>query len=199
MKYVIEIKPEFEGSFKGLMILGAKESNLYVDTLAVENLEPLNAEYINEHFPDLLDNAYAHGKSDAEADYHKAKEEAYQKGLEDAWEVAKRIWEMGQRKRRELFGEPLFCEAMKMPYSEALAKLQAYEQKQKEDAEIKVGDEVMCISSCVHGTAIVTKVDDGTYYYTYADGRCDHNNRDVTKTGRHFPEVAQFLEKMKGE
>ena len=61
MKYIIEIKPEYEDSFKGLMILGAKDSNLFVDTLAVENLEELNSDYINEHFSDLQDTAYQKG------------------------------------------------------------------------------------------------------------------------------------------
>ena len=63
-KYVIEIKPEYEDSFKGLMILGAKDSNLFVDTLAVEDLEELNSDYINEHFGDLQDTAYQKGFED---------------------------------------------------------------------------------------------------------------------------------------
>lgn len=66
-KYIIEIKPEYEDSFKGLMILGAKDSNLFVDTLAVENLEELNSDYINEHFGDLQDDAYQKGFEDGKA------------------------------------------------------------------------------------------------------------------------------------
>ena len=61
MKYILEIKPEYEDSFKGLMILGAKDSNLFVDTLAVEDLEELNSDYINEHFSDQQDTAYQRG------------------------------------------------------------------------------------------------------------------------------------------
>ena len=64
MKYILEIKPEYEDSFKGLMILGAKDSNLFVDTLAVEDLEELNSDYINEHFGDLQDTAYKKGLED---------------------------------------------------------------------------------------------------------------------------------------
>lgn len=63
-KYIIEIKPEYEDSFKGLMILGAKDSNLFVDTLAVENLEELNSDYINEHYGQLQDEAYKRGFED---------------------------------------------------------------------------------------------------------------------------------------
>ena len=63
-KYIVEIKPEYEDSFKGLMILGAKDSNLFVDTLAVDDLEELNSDYINEHFGDLQDEAYKRGYED---------------------------------------------------------------------------------------------------------------------------------------
>ena len=63
-KYIIEIKPEYEDSFKGVMILGAKDSNLFVDTLAVEDLEELNSDYINEHFGELQDTAYQKGFED---------------------------------------------------------------------------------------------------------------------------------------
>ena len=72
MKYIIELKPEFEDSFKGLMILGAKDSDLFVDTLVAENLEELNSDYVNEHYGEL-------------------KDEAYQRGLEDAWDAARKL------------------------------------------------------------------------------------------------------------
>ena len=64
MKYIVEIKPEYEDSFKGLMILGAKDSNLFVDVLAVDDLELLNSDYINDHFGSLQDTAYQKGFED---------------------------------------------------------------------------------------------------------------------------------------
>ena len=60
-KYIIEIKPEYEDKFKGVMILGAENSNLYVDSNTVDELEELNSDYINEHFSDLQDTAYQRG------------------------------------------------------------------------------------------------------------------------------------------
>jgi hypothetical protein len=63
-KYVIEIKPEYEDTTKGVMVLGARESNLYVDTLSIEDLEELNSDYINEHFGELQDEAYQRGLED---------------------------------------------------------------------------------------------------------------------------------------
>lgn len=67
MKYILEIKPEYENSFKGVMLLGAKDSNLFVDTLAVDNLEELNSDYINEHYGSLQDEAYQRGLEDGKA------------------------------------------------------------------------------------------------------------------------------------
>ena len=72
---MIEINPEYEDATKGVMVLGARESNLYVDTLSIEDLEELNSDYINEHYGELQD-------------------EAYRQGLEDAWETARAlVWD----------------------------------------------------------------------------------------------------------
>ena len=84
MKYVLEIKSEYEDSFKGVMILGVKDSDLFVDTLAVEDLEELNSDYINEHFGELQDEAYQKGINDGSLDVKQRVEGAYQKGLDDA-------------------------------------------------------------------------------------------------------------------
>lgn len=120
-KYIIEIKPEYEDSFKGLMILGAKDSNLFVDTLAVDDLEELNSDYINEHFGQLQD-------------------EAYQKGLENAWEAARKIIEMTSPPYWEVFNEYKEDLFGKITATEAIEKLKAYEEKQKADEDVKRGD-----------------------------------------------------------
>ena len=67
MKYIIEIKPEYEDTTKGIMVLGARDGNTYYDMLAVEDLEELNSDYINEHFGDLQDTAYQRGLEDGKA------------------------------------------------------------------------------------------------------------------------------------
>lgn len=65
MKYIIEIKPEYEAN--GIMILGARDSHLYVTTLEVKDLEELNSDYINEHYGQLQDDAYQRGLEDGKA------------------------------------------------------------------------------------------------------------------------------------
>lgn len=67
MKYIIEIKPEYEGTTKGIIVLGIKNNCLCVDELAIEELEELNSDYINEHFGDLQDDAYQKGFKDGKA------------------------------------------------------------------------------------------------------------------------------------
>lgn len=66
-KYVIEIKPEYEDIIRGIMVLGAKDSNLYMGALEVEDMEELTSDYINEHFGSLQDDAYKRGLEDGKA------------------------------------------------------------------------------------------------------------------------------------
>ena len=70
-KYIIEIKPEYEDSFKGLMILGAKDSNLFVDTLAVENLEQYTPVDVEKIYDKASADGYNRGLEDGKADRKK--------------------------------------------------------------------------------------------------------------------------------
>lgn len=204
MKYIIEIKSEYEDSFKGLMILGAKDSNLFVDTLAVEDLEELNSDYINEHFSDLQDTAYKKGLHDGESKCGYCNE--YQRGLNDAWEAAKKLFSsMADSDIEKAF--PIewnnggFNALMNLQPQEAIEKLKAYEEKQKHDDKIEVGDEVNWLGDCF----IVTRIfqphnmkeqcdgidDDGCVYH-------DVLMDDLEKTGRHF-DIASILEDMRND
>lgn len=126
--------------------------------------------------------------------------EAYQKGLDDAWEAARKIKNMSCYSRNEIFGTEFSDRVFKRNTpSEAIEKIRQYEQGQ----EINVGDEV-----AFHHTdgrpdtvVVVTYIgDDG--YIDGMDGRgtqyAHKNPKKWTKTGRHFPEIAAVLQKMKG-
>ena len=73
--------------------------------------------------------------------------EAYNEGLEDAWELARKVGTLNGDELSKIFGitEPMLVEespysfVMKMNPQKALTLLEAYE---KEQAEIKVGDVV---------------------------------------------------------
>ena len=189
-KYIVEIKPEYEDSFKGLMILGAKDSNLFVDTLAVDDLEQLNSDYINEHYGQLQD-------------------EAYQRGLNVAWECARRIIHMPEGDLLNIFTEcySAVCTALqvllKYDAAEAIEKLKAYEEKKKQDDKIEVGDEVEWDNDFTGDRFIVTRIYQPYGKKEQCDGIDDDGDvyravliESLVKTGRHF-DIEKILEEMR--
>lgn len=147
-------------------------------------------------------------------------DEAYKKGLDEAWELARRLIRNtcpNDLMAMGFFDRPVqhreISQVLLLPYSEALAKLRDYEAKKAaEDEAIKVGDEVTCAITdfdgveynsrfvvCIiendlagginFGPAGIDDVKDGWNWFSLDD---------LKKTGRHFPEIAVLLEKMKG-
>ena len=184
-------------------------NSLVFDEEGLSRLEELNSDYINGHFGDLQDTAYKKGLHDGESKCGYCNE--YQRGLDDAWKAAKKIFgyeidggipidEVGR-----VFGyseDATFCTADIFRHNtvqEAIEKLKAYEEKQKADDKIEVGDEVNWLGDCF----IVTRIfqphnmkeqcdgidDDGCVYH-------DVLMDDLEKTGRHF-DIASILEEMK--
>jgi hypothetical protein len=184
-RYVIEINPEYEDKIRGVMILGAENSNLYLESMAVDELEELNSDYINEHYGELQDTAY-------------------QRGLNDAWEAARKISLMSPNEIEKVFPGAAKYNRYNLGYSgvEAIEKLKAYEEKQKAADDIKVGDEVISLKR--NGEVIedmspwiVTYETKYSYQGFEADGMSRKNPKDsVRKTGRHF-DIQKILEEMR--
>lgn len=86
--------------------------------------------------------------------------ESYKKGLEDAWELAKKLWlptsygGMIDTEVEKIFACDYFAISKNYTPQEALAKLEAYE---KEKAEIHVGD---VIRHAYYGLVVVTQIKD---------------------------------------
>lgn len=181
-KYIIEIAKEYEEYFKGILICGIADGKFAVDVIAREDLEELNSDYINEHFGDLQDTAY-------------------QKGLNDAWEAARKLFSsMADSDIEKAF--PIewnnggFKALMNLQPQEAIEMLKAYEEKQKADDEIKAGDEVI-----YNGTTkcIVVRPEDDERYASLIDSDGTHyaaDHRECKKTGRHF-DIDKILEDMR--
>lgn len=169
-KYIIEIAKEYEDTTKGVMVLGARESNLYVDTLAVENLEELNSDYINEHYGELQD-------------------EAYKRGYEDGKDSAEKGCE-GCKYESVKEGEPP-CRACSKAYKNR------YTPAPHSD-RIEVGDEVVWNDGTTLTVTRVYKLDDDEWCDGMdEDGRMYgvlKNN--VRKTGKHY-DIASILEAMR--
>ena len=206
MKYIIEIKPEYEDTTKGIMVLGARDGNTYYDMLAVEDLEELNSDYINEHYGQLQDDAYQRGFDDA----HRISEEEYQRGLDDAWEAARKIAVMWEKMDNDDFLETFGVTAKigestigalfkKQTANEAMLELEAYEEKQQADNCIEIGDEVEWNGDKYIVTYRNTSMGVIQDYdmLAYDGSVVDHVKKCVfTKTGRHF-DIQSILEGMK--
>ena len=194
-KYIIEL----EDDIKYLIINGRADNRCYTLVRPVAELEELNSDYINEHYGELQDEAYQKGINDGSLDVKQRVEGAYQRGLEDAWEAARKISLMSPDEIEKVFPGAAKYNRYNLGYSgvEVIAKLKAYEDKQKD--RIEVGDEVIWKTENI--TLIVTSTyeasgldwcdgvaQDGKVYRTLIE-----NDR---KTGKHY-DIASILEAMR--
>ena len=208
MKYVIDI-PD---NVKKIVYFHLGNANaVWTTSNVLDDLEQLNSDYINEHFGQLQDDAYDEGYAQCRNDYgdaiKHAKDTAYQRGLNDAWEAARKIvtWPDRSLVNSDTFdldpGESIFT---KYSASEAIEKLKAYEEKQEAADEIKVGD---IVERYIDG-----KFDSKGIYLNDADekgaywnclfwtGACfvtlGYPKNQFKKTDRHF-DIDKILEEMK--
>ncbi len=124
-------------------------------------------------------------------------EETYQRGLDDAWEAARKIaqqWEEdADTENKIVIDDSIRITLDSMIASEAIAKLREYEQ-QKAD-EIKVGDEV---KDRTDDCGVVTWIYGNDAYVLWQDGSTGNYAADeLIKTGRHFNFLASLLNAMK--
>lgn len=137
-------------------------------------------------------------------------EDAYDKGLNEAWELVKRIESTPEdgglmnEQIAEVFGQYWSSFELYNSFSaeEALDLYKRWEDKQKQDAEIKVGDEVYL--SDENHTRVVTNI------FEDSEGvmavQLSENGRwvadpieELHKTGRHFDAIAEVLAELRGK
>lgn len=138
-------------------------------------------------------------------------DEAYQEGLNDAWECFKKlvypVKDGGFSTERlcEIFGTSLPSHIIRdFSPSEAIQKIKDYEEQQKQaDAEIRVGDEVCGIKKESRG--VVTDIcHNGCGYFTanvmMMSGKCASVDLSILyKTGKHYSQIAEVLKELKGD
>ena len=131
----------------------------------------------------------------------------YERGLNDAWEAARKIMLCKSKgglgyevvlkifQQVDLTGTEHFDILHKRSASEAIAKIKEYEEKKQE--EFKVGDEVITDER----KFVVLGIDSGEWYNLWCldDGLTYDNicSKDLTKTGRSFPQLAELFKQMK--
>lgn len=149
--------------------------------------------------------AYEQGWKEAEDHYDDGYSDGYDVGLDDAWKAARKIHRMSDGDILDLFPDcyASVCTAaqaiLKYDASEAIAKIKEYEDGKQ---EIKVGDEVVGVFSDGSKTRPFVFIRGSQEYYfgLYSDtGEFCQGGMNMRKTGRHFPEIAAVLEKMRGE
>lgn len=131
-------------------------------------------------------------------------ESEYQRGLNDAWEAARKIvgsiplGGLNTHELMDLFGTSLVTEIVYMVTADqAIEKLRTYEAEKKAEEEIKVGDEV---ETDYTGNVIIAEKPKDGWYVTIAKNFARysiHESHIIRKTGRHFPQVAELLDAMK--
>lgn len=136
-------------------------------------------------------------------------DEAYNRGLNDAWELAKKIVlpdHLGGytvNELKDIFGKNTFASLMNtFTPQEALAKVKAYGE---ECNEIKVGDEIQSGDAYV---VVTWKSKDEWNGMLLNDCDCGKAGacytlmkgfKDWHKTGRHYHQISEILSQTKGE
>jgi hypothetical protein len=193
MKYIIDI-PD---NVKKIVYFHVGNANaVWTTSNVLDDLELLTTDYINEHYGSLQD-------------------EAYQRGLDDAWECARKISLMPPDEIEKVFPGAAKYNRYNLGYSgvEAIEKLKAYEEKQKVADKIEVGDEVTAFNELTEEVEHFVVIEVGGYFgkgnvglfalygnnkssVDFKAGCFSISAKDVTKTGRHF-DIDKILEEMR--
>ena len=132
--------------------------------------------------------------------------ESNRKIIEDeVWKLADYIVRMGVQERNLCFGFQFTTEVTtNLSYQEAKS---LFEKWMKSENEIHVGDEVVFEMAFGNGldnnmkAVVLDQAAKGEEWCVLTENGCveTHDEEDLCKTGRHFDEVAELLEKMRGE
>lgn len=192
-KYIIEI-PDNTAWLQWVKV-SDKDGNVCFDFKYPEDLTP----YIEPDLDAIRKEAYDKGFEDGKELCpvpEVCHENAYQRGLNDAWEAARKIAHLALwYDYRTETGKLNVCARDVLDYfsaSEAIEKIRQYEREQE---EIKVGNEV----NGKGGRGTITKIsDDGDHFNVmWENGSTGYYMiGDFKKTGRNFPEIIEVLRKM---
>ena len=206
-KYIIEIEDKPFHKEDGDFLYRAKGFNsLVFDMTGISKLTPYTEPDLERVRKEAYENGYENGFVDghlkAEKSGQSFYEDGYQRGLSDAWEAARKLYEINWGVLCDLFGKvSVKSEVLDMfTADEVLQKLRAYKQEQE---KIKVGDEVENTQTGVK--FIVTHLwknnlgEQGVSGFNQECSAFSTTFGLVVKTGRAFPEIANIFEKMRNE
>lgn len=186
-KFVVEIAEVHDEPFNEVDLYRMKGFNsLVFDKNGLDKLQKYEEEVIATKF-------YEKGRKEALQEVQNCESYGYEKGLQDAWKLARKIvldvskGGIPERDMRSMFGEKWTVSDILKNFTpqETLAKIEAYE-KEKEQEEIKVGDVVEDELARVKGV-VLKKSHGDKYYILFRDGSAGtHDLEELKKTGKHI-------------
>lgn len=207
-KYVIEIEEVIRRNGAPQIARIKGFNALVFDEFGLKKLESYDGERV---YRKGYKNGYKDGKNVVEIPEIAKRDisDAYNKGLNDAWKLVKRIEStpedggLTNKQIAEVFGQYWSSFELYNSFSaeEVLDLYKRWEDKQKQDAEIKVGDEVY--SDAFDDKGIVTHItaDKVSCVCIICNGSTMMRVglHGLHKTGRHFDAIAEVLAELRGE
>lgn len=196
-KYIIEI-PDNTAWLQWVKV-SDKDGHVCFDFKDPEDLTLYTEPDLDAVRKEAYDKGYQDAAVKIGSDEQKIAEKAYQRGLNDAWDAARKIVlsrEAGglfdYEERKAVFGCGNYMALKKFLAQEAIEKIRQYEQKQE---KIKVGDEVINDEDI---KSVTVDMDDYLLHVLDENGVIQAWPReDAVKTGRYFPEIAEVIKKMR--
>ena len=168
------------------------------------DLDATNTKHYNDGYSHGKDAAYQELSGWTPRESKDMINEAYQRGLTDAWKAAKKIVcaEGGftYQELLEIFGEgspeDIWEDVLKYNTAqEAIEKIKAWEEKEAKKEKLKVGDEVRGFNGETYVIYDIKGDSARATNFTICSN-CFNVNDTGYKTGRHFPQVEQLLKEM---
>ena len=190
-KYIIEI-PDNTAWLQWVKV-SDKDGHVYFDFKDPEDLMLYTEPNLDAVRKEAYDKGYQDATVKIGSDEQAIAEKAYQKGLNDAWDAARKIFSMDGEVRETLLHNCFFKDIIEnISASEAIEKIRQHEQEQK---DFKVGDEVISDEDI---KGVTVDMDDYLLHVLDENGVIQAWPReDAVKTGRYFPEIAEMLRKMR--
>ena len=189
-KYVIEIEQEYSANMR-------KGSSDIVAPVKLYKAKGFNSLIFDEQGLSKLKRVPELEQIDAViAEIDIIKKTAYENGLHDAWEIAKKIECMDGYDSYELiemFGtddiEAIFA---KYKASEVLEKVKAYEECKKQNNIIRVGDEVRLSDDTIGVVVYSSPTGHINIFTAHGSVRCSTTTK-AQKTGKHYDDIINIL------
>ena len=163
----------------------------------IYNCERGMADYAyNKGFKDGMEEAKTQAELDVAHDIENVAKSNYQKGLSDAWECIKKIQDMPEDVRVEIFdNRSVYHIIRKHTGYEIMEMIKAYED---DKSQIQVGDEVLYHDST---KAIVLDKSLNDVWSVITENECveEWHVDKFKKTGKHYDQIVDVLKEMSGE